>query len=78
MSPSLKDSIESGAIAYLPKEELPKLNELLDEIVEIHKRGESTWKHLFQRMGDYFDRTFGQGWTKDDPEFWNTYWPPMY
>ena len=76
--PSLKDSIESGAIAYLPKEELSNLNELLGEILAIHQRGESTWKHLFQRLENFFDKSFGQDWMKDDQDFWNNYWPPMY
>ena len=75
--PSLKDSIQKGAISYLPKEELHKLDEILSEVLDTHKRGESTWKHLFQRLGNFFDKSFGQDWRKDDQDFWNNYWPPM-
>jgi len=72
--PSLKDSIQKGAISYLPKEELAKLDEILSEVLDTHKRGESTWKHLFQRLGRSFDKAFGQDWMKDDQNFWKNYY----
>ncbi len=72
--PSLKDSIQKGAISYLPKEELAKLDKILSEVLDTHKRGESTWKHLFQRLGRSFDKAFGQDWMKDDQNFWKNYY----
>jgi DNA-binding response OmpR family regulator len=72
---TLKASVMKGALCYLPKDELPRLNELLDEILAAHKKGESTWKLLFKRLGSYFETRFGRGWTTDDPDFWRThYW----
>ncbi len=65
---SLKTSILKGALSYLPKEELPKLDEFLSEILDTHKSGGSTWKLLFQRLGSFFEKTFGQEWRIVDAE----------
>jgi len=75
--PSLKDSIQKGAISYLPKEELPKLDEFLSEVLETHQSGGSTWKLLSKRLGKFFDKAFGQDWMNDDPDFWNNYYMYM-
>jgi len=70
---TLKASITKGALAYLPKEELTRLDELVNELLEAHKKGNSTWRLLFERLGDYFENSFAPGWAKDDPEFWKYY-----
>jgi DNA-binding response OmpR family regulator len=70
---TLKASINKGALSYLPKEELTRLDELVNELLEAHKKGNSTWRLLFERMGDYFEKAFVPGWAKDDPEFWKNY-----
>lgn len=70
---TLKDSINKGALAYLPKEELTRLDDLVNELLEAHKKGNSTWRVLFQRLGSFFDKTFNEGWDKEDPEFWKRY-----
>ncbi len=74
---SLKASILKGALSYLPKEELPKLDEFIIEVLETHKRGGSTWKLLSKRLGDYFDKAFGQDWMIDDQGFWSNYYTYM-
>ena len=70
---SLKDSINKGALAYLPKEELSRLEELVTELLEAHRKGNSTWHILFERLRDHFEKAFFPGWAKDDPEFWKYY-----
>ncbi len=78
---TLKASITKGALSYLPKEELSRLDELVPELLEAHRKGNSTWHILFERMGNYFERVFLPGWDKDDPEFWKYYGylhPPDY
>jgi DNA-binding NtrC family response regulator len=70
---TLKASINKGALAYLPKEELSRLDELVNELLEAHKKGNSTWRLIFERLGDYFEKSFVPGWAKDDPEFWKYY-----
>ncbi len=70
---TLKASITKGALSYLPKEELSKLDELVPELLEAHRKGNSTWHLLFEKLGDYFEKSFYPGWAKDDPEFWKYY-----
>ena len=70
---TLKASINKGALAYLPKEELTRLDEIVDELLEVHKKGNSTWRLLFERLGGFFDKTFNEGWDTEDPDFWKRY-----
>jgi CheY-like chemotaxis protein len=64
----LKTSLTKGALSYLPKEELPRLDEFLDELLGTHKKGDSTWKLLFERLGGFFKKSFGQEWEVVDFE----------
>ena len=56
---TLMESIQKGAISYLPKESLVDLDELLNDLLEAYHRGEPPWKLLFEKLGDYFDKRFG-------------------
>ena len=70
---TLKASINKGALAYLPKEELTRLDELVNELLDAHKKVNSTWRLLFERLGGFFNKTFNEGWDNEDPEFWKRY-----
>ncbi len=70
---TLMSSIDKGAIAYLPKEKLSELDELLDKILSAHEKGEPPWKLLFELLGEYFDQRFGPDWKKKDKEFWSEF-----
>ena len=70
---TLMESIQKGAISYLPKEKLSELNELLEAILGAYKRGEPPWKLLFEKLGNYFDRRFGPDWKEKDREFWSEF-----
>jgi CheY-like chemotaxis protein len=74
---TLKTAIQKGALAYLPKEELARLDKFLIDFLAAHKRGESTWAMLFDRLGAFFERSFGPQWRSDDPEFWKYYYYPF-
>ena len=74
---TLKTAITKGALAYLPKEELARLDKFLIDVLAAHKRGESTWAILFDRLGAFFERSFGPQWRSDDPEFWKYYYYPF-
>ncbi len=67
---ALLTAIRKGAIAYLPKETLPDLEELLTAIFKAHEGGEPPWKLLFERLGDFFDKRFGPNWKDKDKSFW--------
>jgi CheY-like chemotaxis protein len=74
---TLKTSITKGALAYLPKEELARLDKFVVDFLAAHKKGESTWALLFDRLGAFFERSFGPQWRSDDPDFWKYYYYPF-
>jgi DNA-binding response OmpR family regulator len=70
---TLMESIRKGAIAYVPKETLADLAELLNDLLDAQLRGEPPWKLLFDRLGEFFDRRFGPGWKTRDAAFWQEF-----
>ncbi len=70
---TLMASIRKGAIAYLPKERLSHLDELLERLLTAHERGEPPWKLVFEELATYFDERFGAGWKDEDRSFWNDF-----
>lgn len=70
---TLIKSIRMGAISYLPKETLAELDELLNDLLGAHERGEAPWKLLFEKLGEYFDERFGPDWKEKDQEFWSEF-----
>ena len=70
---ALMESIQKGAISYLPKETLADLAVLREDLFGAYKRGEAPWKLLFERLGDYFNERFGASWREQDREFWSQF-----
>lgn len=70
---TLKTSLSKGALSYLPKEELSNLKTFVAEALDAHRKGNSTSALLFDRLGRFFDRNFGNKWAEDDPEYWRWY-----
>jgi DNA-binding response OmpR family regulator len=70
---TLMESIQKGAISYLPKEKLSELDDLLNAILGAYEQGEPPWKLLFEKLGDYFDRRFGPNWKEQNPKFWSEF-----
>ena len=73
---TLKESIQTGAQSYLPKEELANLPEHITDVLEASEQGQSTWERLFNRVGNFFEKAFAPGWKSDDPDFWRYYYGP--
>jgi CheY-like chemotaxis protein len=70
---TLMASIRKGAIAYLPKETLAELDELLNELLAAQAAGTPPWKLLFDKLGDFFDDRFGPDWRAQDEGFWSEF-----
>lgn len=68
---SMKKSIEMGARAYLPKDQLGRVAPFL-ELVFTHGYT-SGWQALFSRLGTSFGRRFGPDWRKSEKEFWEKF-----
>jgi DNA-binding NtrC family response regulator len=58
---ALKKSMDLGASAFLPKEMMIEVKELLEEVV---KGGGKRlwWLKSFEKTGPYFDKKFGPDW----------------
>ena len=70
---TLMESIQKGAISYLPKEALADLDDMLNDLLGASHRGEPPWKMLFDKLGDFFDKRFGSEWKAKDHEFWSEF-----
>ena len=70
---TLMESIQKGALSYLPKESLADLDQLLNDLLAAFYRGDPPWKLLFDKLGDYFDERFGPDWKDKDKEFWSEF-----
>ena len=65
---SLKKSIELGAVAFLPKEYILELKELLEDIV-IGKGKRFWWMKSLDRTDTFFTKRFGSDWKEKDVFF---------
>ena len=65
---ALRTSIKMGARAYLPKEKMSEIVSFLEDVLILeHRPG---WQRLFERLGSYFNASFGRDWQKDEKTFW--------
>ena len=67
---TLMESIQKGAISFLPKSKLVELDNLLNVILDAFNRNEPTWGLLLEKLWDYFNKRWGPGWQELDREFW--------
>jgi len=67
---ALKESIQLGAVSFLPKEMMAELDTYLADVVTGSKK--MVWKNLLDKLGDYFDRRFGSDW-KDKDDFFKKF-----
>lgn len=64
----LQQSIEMGARAYIPKENMIDIAEFLEDVMTLtHGSG---LNRMFQRLGSVFDKRFGTDWMEDKKKFW--------
>lgn len=59
---SVNKAMRLGAVSFLPKEELGRLDKLVAEILEGLQQGKSHWKRLFETLGPYFKERLGPDW----------------
>jgi CheY-like chemotaxis protein len=59
---SLQSAIDKGAVSFLPKDELSRLDETLQEIFEELELGRAHWGKLSRRLGPTFRRLWGEAW----------------
>jgi hypothetical protein len=64
-------SMQRGAISYIPKEDLSQLDVLLTELFDIMSRGQSPWRHTMNRLGPFLDERFPAGWREACTALWD-------
>lgn len=68
---ALKRSIELGANAYLPKDLLSSLPEILEDVLRLSYR--SVWRKVFDDLLNIFNERFGSNWRKSEDQFWTEF-----
>ncbi|MFH1117266.1 MAG: response regulator [Pseudomonadota bacterium] len=67
----LKESIELGARAFLPKDQLGRITPFLEDVLTLSYG--SAWKSLFVRLSGAFAKRFAPGWRRSEKEFWDNF-----
>ncbi len=68
---SLKQSIERGARAYLPKEKLGEVVPFLEDVLKYEYL--PGWSRLLEKLGGFFNARWGENWKKVDEDFWKQF-----
>jgi CheY-like chemotaxis protein len=66
---ALRKSIELGARAYIPKEKMSEIIPFLEDVLTLGHQ--PVWRRLFERLGSFFNKSFGPHWQKSEKEFWD-------
>ena len=70
---SLKKSMEQGADAYVPKDKMVDIALFVSDVLTARHQGKKAHATWFSLLRPVFDRLFGQGWQKQDPDFWKDF-----
>ncbi|VBB43141.1 Response regulator receiver domain protein [uncultured Desulfatiglans sp.] len=65
---SLRQSIELGARAYIPKENLAEITHFLEDVLTLGYQ--PMWRRVFDRLEGIFNASFGPLWQKDQKVLW--------
>ncbi len=65
---ALRQSIEMGARAYLPKEKLGEVVPFLEDVLRYGNL--PGWARLFDNLRGFFNARWGENWKKTDEKFW--------
>lgn len=72
--PNLVKSIKEGAAAYIPKEEISKIADFLNDVLVAKATGKDPWGAWQDRLpSSFFDKRWGAAWRDTDKEFWETF-----
>jgi len=68
---TLRQSIEMGARAYLPKEKLGEVVPFLEDVLRYENL--PGWGRLFENLLGFFNVRWGENWKKTDEKFWKEF-----
>ncbi len=64
---ALRKSIELGARAYVPKDQIDRIAPFLEDVLTLSY--ESAWLSLFKKLGGFFGARFGPEWRTTEKAF---------
>jgi DNA-binding NtrC family response regulator len=71
---NLVRSIREGAAFYIPKDELGRIAEFLNDVLEARAKGRNPWAAWQEKLpSSYFEKRFGAAWQDADKDFWATF-----
>jgi len=68
---ALRQSIEMGARAYLPKEKMGKIVPFLEDVLTYENL--PVWGRLLQNLAGFFNSRWGENWKRIDENFWKEF-----
>jgi DNA-binding NtrC family response regulator len=68
---ALKQSIEMGARAYLPKEKIGEIVPFLEDVLKYEYL--PGWGRLFEKLKEFFSSRWGEYWQKTEESFWKDF-----
>ena len=68
---ALRQSIELGARAYLPKEKMGEIVPFLEDVLGYENL--PGWGHLLQGLAGFFNSRWGENWKRVDEKFWKEF-----
>ena len=71
---SIVKSYKQGAAYFVPKEEMSRIAEFLNDILDARRKGKSTWLNWLEMLTDaYWEKRFGSDWKDKDKTFWENF-----
>ncbi len=68
---AMRQSIEWGARAYLPKEKIGEIVPFLEDVLRYENL--PGWARLLQNLGGLFNSRWGENWKRTDQKFWKDF-----
>jgi CheY-like chemotaxis protein len=68
---ALRQSIELGARAYLPKEKIGEIVPFLEDVLRYENL--PGWGRLLQNLAGFFNARWGENWKRIDEKFWKEF-----
>ena len=73
---NLRASVEQGADAYVPKDKMVDIALFLSDVLTARQQGKRANASWFSMLTPLFDKVFGDGWRKEDEDFWKEFESP--
>lgn len=59
---TVMESMMRGAVSFMPKEDIYRLDALLEDLFDLLANNESTWDHTMKRLAPVLDASFSTDW----------------